>query len=104
MVFLVELSCRGVERKAEFFKAIFRVGWRDLGGPRVCIVLLILVVNVIRFWGLSISPPGFHFDEAIVSAEAISIAETGRSSSGEWAFFVLAGIRNFQGNFQGVRR
>lgn len=65
-------------------------------GPTwLVIVFLIISVNLIRFIGLSVSPPGFHFDEAIIAGESISISETGASSNGAHTLFIPAGGGGF---------
>ena len=51
--------------------------------PWILICVVILAINVIRFLGLEISPPGFYLDEAFGATHILCIKETGHDFFGE---------------------
>ncbi len=56
-----------------------------------CLCLVLVAAICLRFVGGERAPRGFHFDEAIIAGEAISLAETGKSSLGTSGLFIPAG-------------
>ena len=55
-------------------------------------VYLIIFLNIIRFIGLEISPPGFYVDEAAGAVQAICIWETGKDFYGDYLPLFVPGV------------
>ena len=52
--------------------------------PWILVCIIIVSINIIRFIGLQVSPPGFYIDEAFGASHILCLKETGHDFFGEY--------------------